>query len=85
MTLERAWLKPSYDSWDQWGHWYRDGRGGGIEYVRIDIYDATNTRAEAAEAELERFTRVLREIADLPGRRWQRKAARDAMKQENKT
>jgi hypothetical protein len=52
---------------------------GGQRYVRADLYVAAIDRAEAAEAEVERLTRVLREITDFPGRRWQRKAARDAL------
>jgi len=36
-ALKRIWAKPSHDSWDQCGHWYRDNKGGGTEYIRADL------------------------------------------------
>jgi hypothetical protein len=34
---EKIWIKEGYDSWGQYGDWYRDNKGGGIEYTRSDI------------------------------------------------
>ena len=33
---ERIWAKNGYDSWGQYGHWYADSKGGGVEYVLAD-------------------------------------------------
>jgi hypothetical protein len=50
---ERIWAKNGYDSWGQYGHWYADSKGGGVEYVRAD-------RIEELEAE----NKTLRSIVD---------------------
>ena len=37
---EKIWAKEGHDSWGQYGDWYRDNKGGGTEYTRIDVSDA---------------------------------------------
>ncbi|MDB4378652.1 hypothetical protein N9Z41_02660 [bacterium] len=36
---ERIWVKEGYDSWGQYGHWYADSKGGGVEYVRANTIE----------------------------------------------
>jgi hypothetical protein len=46
---ERIWAKNGYESWGQYGHWYADSKGGGVEYVLADRIK----ELEAKLAELE--------------------------------
>ena len=50
---ERVWAKPGFDSWDAFGHWYADAKGGGHEYVRADLYEELRTKVEVATEALQ--------------------------------
>ena len=50
---ETIWAKEGHDSWGQYGDWYRDNKGGGTEYTRIDVSDAGIEAKNARIAELE--------------------------------
>jgi len=55
---ERIWAKNGHDSWGQYGHWYADSKGGGVEYVRAE-------RIEELEAKLAKAMLALDEAIYL--------------------
>jgi hypothetical protein len=55
---ERIWAKNGHDSWGQYGHWYADSKGGGVEYVLAD-------RIEELEAKLAKAMLALDEAIYL--------------------
>jgi hypothetical protein len=63
---ERIWAKNGYDSWGQYGHWYADSKGGGVEYVRADRIEELEAKLHKAELKLEYATQELKAIEDEP-------------------
>ena len=63
---EKIWAKEGHDSWGQYGDWYRDKKGGGTEYTRIDVSDARIAELEAALLVADKFLTNLQESGSEP-------------------
>jgi hypothetical protein len=52
---ERIWAKNGHDSWGQYGHWYADSKGGGVEYVLADRIEELEAKLAKAVGHIEWF------------------------------
>jgi hypothetical protein len=70
---ERIWAKNGHDSWGQYGHWYADSKGGGVEYVLADRIEELEAKLAKVQARLEKIAEAdtqswaLRALADIKG------------------